>query len=100
MHVSSPNPGAHVVIVGGTHGNEPGGVKAIVELHRAFRYGTVRLNQGKISFLLGNPKAYEKNVRYIDSDLNRVFVKHDPSDAVAVFLLEVVELRVCQNIVK
>jgi succinylglutamate desuccinylase len=79
IHISSQNPGAHVVIVGGTHGNEPGGVKAIVQLHRAFRNGEIKLNRGKISLLLGNPKAYEKEVRYIDSDLNRVFVKQDSS---------------------
>ena len=78
MHISSSNPGAHVVIVGGTHGNEPGGVKAIVQLHRAFRNGEISLKRGKISFLLGNPKAYEKDVRYIDSDLNRIFVKQAP----------------------
>ena len=79
MQISSPNPGAHLVIVGGTHGNEPGGVKAIVKLHRALRCGKVPLNRGKISFLLGNPEAFEKDVRYIDSDLNRVFIKQDPS---------------------
>jgi len=79
MHISSPNPGAHLVIVGGTHGNEPGGVKAIVQLHRVFRNREIALNRGKISFLLGNPKAYEKDLRYIDSDLNRMFVKQDPS---------------------
>jgi len=52
MPISSPNLGAHVVIVGGTHGNEPGGVNAIVELHRAFGSGKVRLNQGKIILLM------------------------------------------------
>jgi succinylglutamate desuccinylase len=79
MPISSPNPGPHVVIVGGTHGNEPGGVKAIVELHRAFGSGKVRLNQGKISFLLGNPNAYEKDIRYVDYDLNRHFNKREAS---------------------
>ena len=79
MQIVSPNPGAHVVIVGGTHGNEPGGVKAIVELHRDFKCGKIMLKRGKISFLLGNPKAFEKDVRYIDSDLNRHFNKLDPS---------------------
>ena len=68
-----------MVIVGGTHGNEPGGVKAIVELHRSLNCGQVMLKRGKISFLLGNPKAFEKDVRYIDSDLNRHFNKLDPS---------------------
>jgi succinylglutamate desuccinylase len=56
-----------------------GGVKAIVELHRAFGSGKVSLNQGKISFLLGNPNAYEKDIRYIDYDLNRHFNKRESS---------------------
>ena len=89
MHLASLNPGAHVVIVGGTHGNEPGGVKAIVQLHRAFRNGEITLNRGKISFLLGNPKAYQKDVRYIDSDLNRVFVKQAPSSVEGKRALEI-----------
>ena len=89
MPISSPNPGAHVVIVGGTHGNEPGGVKAIVELHRAFGCDKVRLNQGKISFLLGNPKAYEKDVRYIDHDLNRHFKKREASSVEGQRALEI-----------
>ena len=79
MDISSPNPGPHLVIVGGTHGNEPGGVKAMVELHRAFGCGQVKLTRGKISFLLGNPNAYEKDVRYIDYDLNRHFIQRDSS---------------------
>jgi succinylglutamate desuccinylase len=79
MDISSPNPGTHVVIVGGTHGNEPGGVNAMVELHRAFGSGKVRLKQGKISFLLGNPNAYKKDVRYVDHDLNRHFSKREAS---------------------
>jgi succinylglutamate desuccinylase len=73
LQISSPNPGDHVVIVGGTHGNEPAGVKAIVQLHRAFRDGEMGLDQGKISFLLGNPRAFQKGVRYVDDDLNRAF---------------------------
>jgi len=77
IQISSLNPGDHVVIVGGIHGNEPGGVKAIVQLHRALRNGEITLNRGKISFLLGNPKAYENAARYVDNDLNRAFVKQD-----------------------
>ena len=77
IQTSSPNPGDHVVIVGGIHGNEPGGVRAIVQLHRALRNGEIALKRGKISFLLGNPKAYENAIRYVDNDLNRAFFKQD-----------------------
>lgn len=79
LQVSSPNSGDHVAIVGGTHGNEPAGVKAIVALHRAFRNGDIALNRGKISFLLGNPEACKKGLRYIDDDLNRVFIRQNSS---------------------
>ena len=64
MQISSLNPGAHVVLVGGAHGNEPAGVKAIVQRHRAFRNGEIALNQGKISFLLGNPKSAKDDHGY------------------------------------
>ena len=79
MDISSPNPGPHLVIVGGNHGNEPGGVKAMVELHRALGCGQVKLTRGKVSFLLGNPNAYKNDVRYIDYDLNRHFIQRDVS---------------------
>ena len=48
--------GRTVRIVAGQHGNERGPVRALEA------YG--------IDFELGNPKAYEKNVRFIDQDLN------------------------------
>jgi succinylglutamate desuccinylase len=73
IQISSPKPGDHVVIVGGTHGNEPAGVKASVQLHRAFRNGDMALERGNISFILGNPEAFQKAVRYVDNDLNRAF---------------------------
>ena len=79
MHFSSSDPGDHVVIVGGTHGNEPAGVKAIVQLHRAFKSGDLTLDRGKISFILGNPAAYEKDRRYVGRDLNRAFSEDDTS---------------------
>ena len=79
MQLSSATPGDHVVIVGGTHGNEAAGVKAIVRLHRAFLSGAITLKQGKISFVLGNPQAFEKDERYVDIDLNRAFGRLDRS---------------------
>jgi len=75
----SPNPGNHAVIVGGTHGNEPAGVKAIVQLHRAIQNREIDLLRGKISFLLGNPTAYRRGRRYVEKDLNRAFFENDTS---------------------
>jgi len=73
IQVSAPDPGGHVVIVGATHGNEPSGLTAMIQLHQALKNGAIRLKNGKISLLLGNPRAYERNVRYVDCDLNRAF---------------------------
>jgi len=73
IQISAPNPGDHVVIVGATHGNEPSGVKAMVQLHQALESGEIRIKKGRISLLLGNPQAYERDVRYVDGDLNRAF---------------------------
>ena len=79
MQIASGKKGDHVLIAGGTHGNEPSGVRAAVEFHRLLCNGEIALKRGKISFLLGNPKAYEKNVRYLEKDLNRAFTKDDTS---------------------
>jgi succinylglutamate desuccinylase/L-amino acid N-acyltransferase YncA len=60
-----------VAIIGGTHGNERIGV----ELVRQWRRNPSELCRSSLEtqVLLGNPAAVEKNVRFIDSDLNREF---------------------------
>lgn len=65
--------GPSVLIVGGTHGNEPCGVEAIVQWHKLLKQRPELLLSGDVHFLLGNPKAFEKDVRYVDHDLNRSF---------------------------
>lgn len=49
----------NIVFVAGLHGNEKEPVKA--------------LTKNKINFILANPKACEKNIRFVDSDLNSSF---------------------------
>lgn len=49
----------NIVFVAGLHGNEKEPVKA--------------LSENKINFILANPKAFEKDIRFIDSDLNSSF---------------------------
>ncbi len=77
IEVVAHKEGQHVVIVGGTHGNEPAGVRAMVALHRQLKNGEIKLARGKVSLLLGNPRAYQKDQRYIDRDLNRSFGDQD-----------------------
>jgi len=60
-----------IAIFGGTHGNEPVGVEVI----KALRAQKPKSNFHTYETFIGNPKALEKKVRYIDSDLNRAFGK-------------------------
>jgi len=63
-------PGPLVILVGGLHGNEVTGVHAIINVFRSIEEKNIRF-RGKIVGLLGNKKAFEKGVRYIDYDMNR-----------------------------
>jgi succinylglutamate desuccinylase len=53
-------------IIGGTHGNEPVGIKSIENL-------TIKSQHHSYQTFVGNPKAYNIQKRYVDSDLNRSF---------------------------
>jgi predicted deacylase len=79
IEVTADREGEHVVVVGGTHGNEPAGVNAMLGFHQRLKDGEVKLNNGKVSLLLGNPQAYRNDRRYVDRDLNRSCF--DPDDA-------------------
>lgn len=62
----------HIVFSGIVHGNEVGSLPAIIKcihdlLSNKIHYG------GKVSFFLGNVEAAQKNVRFIEFDLNRCF---------------------------
>jgi len=69
--------GPLVIIVGGMHGNEPAGPKALQRMfdmlavepdhNPAFRF------KGCLLGLRGNTRAIGKNVRYVDRDLNRIW---------------------------
>jgi succinylglutamate desuccinylase len=62
-----------VTITGGTHGNETNGVELAKHLLRTPTF-TARPSF-KTRVLLTNPAAVEKNVRYVDEDLNRCFAQ-------------------------
>jgi succinylglutamate desuccinylase len=61
-------PGPTVVIMGGVHGNEPGGVIAINKLLPGFS-----IKRGKVHFVIANLKAIELNVRETEMNMNRAF---------------------------
>jgi succinylglutamate desuccinylase len=60
-----------VLLVGGTHGNELIGVYLIKQFEQY--PDRVRRSSFETLTLLGNPKAVEACVRYVDQDLNRSF---------------------------
>ena len=72
MAIRSGRPGPHLLVIGGTHGDEPCGVEGILEWHQYLKQSKGLL-RGEIHFLLGNPEAFGKNLRYVDHDLNRSF---------------------------
>jgi len=57
-----------VAVVGGVHGDEPSGVRAVLRL----RDTDLDLQRG-VAFIIANPAAVEAGERFLDSDLNRVF---------------------------
>jgi len=57
-----------VAVVGGIHGDEPSGVRAV----RRLREAELNLQRG-VAFVVANPAAVAAGRRFLDSDLNRVF---------------------------
>ncbi|MGB3511628.1 MAG: aspartoacylase [Microcoleaceae cyanobacterium] len=68
-----------VAIVGGIHGNELIGVYLV----KKFEKNPVLISRKNFETqtLLGNPQAFESNVRYIDTDLNRCFLVENLKNA-------------------
>lgn len=63
-------PGPTVVVMGGIHGNEPGGVLAAERVLRRLREERLPL-EGRFVALAGNLQALERNRRFTSRDLNR-----------------------------
>ena len=76
-HYRGSEPGALVVAIGGIHGNEPAGVRALERLFEMLK-DEPRLNpgftfRGELLALRGNVGALAAGVRYLDADLNRIW---------------------------
>jgi aspartoacylase len=68
-----------VLIVGGTHGNEPTGIYLLKKWERD--PGPVTRPSFETGLFLANPKAEALGRRYVDKDLNRCFLKRDLNDS-------------------
>ncbi len=69
--MESMNRIGRVAIVGGVHGNEFTGAYLIKKFERFPEL--IKRSSFETLTLLGNPKAFEAGIRYIDTDLNRCF---------------------------
>jgi len=63
----------HVVFGVMIHGNEFGSLPAAVRLVQALRSGELQ-PKGRVTVFIGNPEAARENRRYLEADLNRVFL--------------------------
>ena len=91
--------GTLLIAFGAMHGNEPAGVKALERIFVALENEPARNPgfqfKGRLLGLIGNVKAYEKGVRFIEKDLNRqwtpdniVMAKSTPIDKLSPELQE------------
>lgn len=71
---SSGEDGPLVIAIGGIHGNEPAGVFAIHLIQERLRKHDLQI-KGRFLGIAGNLKALESNTRFIDEDLNRLFLE-------------------------
>ncbi len=74
--------GPNLTVLGAVHGNEHCGPKAIKRILSAIDEGKIRLKKGKfVTMPIVNLLAYEKNVRFVERNLNRfLFPKENPKD--------------------
>lgn len=70
--------GARVVFGIMTHGDEVGPLEGALAVMEALASGRLRFG-GRVTFLVGNPEAGLADRRFLDFDLNRVFVFDGPA---------------------
>lgn len=63
-----PNKGPQSLVVVGVHGNEVCGVQAAESI-----FPTLSIDRGRVWLVCGNPRAVTKNVRFTETNLNRMF---------------------------
>ncbi|WP_416445049.1 succinylglutamate desuccinylase/aspartoacylase family protein [Leeuwenhoekiella sp. A16] len=78
---SSGKKGPLLFITAGVHGNEPSGVIALKKVFKELEHSLPQI-EGTIVGVTGNRKALNKNVRYIDEDLNRTWTERNINDKV------------------
>lgn len=75
-----PSTGPTVFFVGGIHGNEPSGVVALIEVFEELQRDGVELT-GRLIGAAGNLAALERDQRFIQADLNRIWQAGTPGNS-------------------
>jgi len=73
---TSPKPGTTVAVFCGVHGNERAGILTVDRLAKE-----LEVIAGTVHLVYANPPAIEKNVRLVNADLNRLFLRRDAPSA-------------------
>jgi succinylglutamate desuccinylase len=80
-----------VIIIAAIHGNEPSGLKALLELQERLAAEQSQF-AGEVVGLIGNFRALELGRRFIDRDMNRIWSEHE-QDVSSTEALEKEELK-------
>jgi len=75
--VTGTRPGRHVVVIGGTHGDERTGIEVVKTLQPMFANEEKTLEKGKLTLVLGNEEAIRlvKRGTTTEHNLNRLFTE-------------------------
>ncbi len=74
-------PGPVVIVVGGIHGNEQAGVRALVEVFQILEHEAATRPdfefRGQLVGLIGHRQAFERGQRFVRQDLNRLWLPEE-----------------------
>lgn len=76
-HFKGAAPGPHVLMLGAVHGDEPAGTLGLQRLLADLVAGNCQLAAGELTLIpVVNVRAAALNKRYVDENLNRLFMPH------------------------
>jgi succinylglutamate desuccinylase len=77
FHHDGGGHGFHLVFGSVVHGDEVGSLPAVVAIAEALVAGTLK-HAGRLTLFVGNPEAARAGQRFLEADLNRVFMDEPP----------------------
>ena len=84
--------GPTLIVVGSIHGNEPAGVKALLNVSETLAETQEDMG-GRVYLIAGNTRSLTLGVRFIDRDLNRAWTREDMASVGTPSLMELSEGR-------